>query len=52
MTTATLLTMLVVPVFYTLFDDLRAHLGQSLAWGAARGRRRDAAATGAAGTPA
>ena len=36
---ATLLTLLAVPVFYTLFDDLRAHLGRSLAWGAARAAR-------------
>jgi len=56
MTVATLLTLLVVPVFYTLFDDLRAHLGQSLAWGASRGKRHDgrapAAEAGEAGTPA
>ena len=39
-TVATLLTLLAVPVFYTLFDDLRAHLGQTLAWGAARAARR------------
>ena len=41
---ATLLTLLAVPVFYTLFDDLRAHIGSSLAWGAARGARRRAKA--------
>ncbi|HVS03453.1 MAG TPA: efflux RND transporter permease subunit, partial [Thermoanaerobaculia bacterium] len=43
--TATLLTLLVVPVFYTLFDDLRAHLSGSLAWSRARATRRRAAAT-------
>lgn len=36
MTVATLLTLLVVPVFYTLFDDLRSYLGKAMAWGAAR----------------
>jgi HAE1 family hydrophobic/amphiphilic exporter-1 len=36
MIVATLLTLLVVPVFYTLFDDLRAYLGKTMAWGAAR----------------
>jgi HAE1 family hydrophobic/amphiphilic exporter-1 len=42
---ATLLTLLVVPVFYTLFDDLGAHLGRTIAWGKARsGRRRAEAA--------
>src|SRR5688572_12797186 len=39
MTVATLLTLLVVPVFYTLFDDLRSYLGKAMAWGAARGLR-------------
>ena len=40
MATATLLTLLVVPVFYTLFDDLRAYIGKTLAWGKTRGFRR------------
>lgn len=48
MTVATLLTLLVVPVFYTLFDDLGAHLGRALAWGAARRGRRRGAGTAAA----
>lgn len=43
MATATLLTLLVVPIFYTLFDDLASHLGASLAWGKARAARRAAA---------
>ena len=30
MTTATFLTLLVVPVFYTLFDDLRVFAGATL----------------------
>ena len=49
MTVATLFTLLVVPVFYTLFDDLRSHLGNAMAWGAARAAPR---AERAAGTPA
>lgn len=48
MTVATLLTLLVVPVFYTLFDDLGAHLSRALAWGAARGKRRLEARAGSA----
>jgi HAE1 family hydrophobic/amphiphilic exporter-1 len=43
MTTATLLTLLVVPVFYTLFDDTRAAVTAALR----RGRRRPAAAPAA-----
>ncbi len=42
MTTATLLTLLVVPVFYTLFDDLRTTLAGNAAWIAPRLRRRRA----------
>jgi HAE1 family hydrophobic/amphiphilic exporter-1 len=30
MTTATLLTLLIVPVFYSLFDDARAAVGRAL----------------------
>jgi HAE1 family hydrophobic/amphiphilic exporter-1 len=52
MATATLLTLLVVPLFYTLFDDLAAHLGRVVAWGKGRGARRDAAAAENAGEPA
>jgi HAE1 family hydrophobic/amphiphilic exporter-1 len=43
---ATLLTLLAVPVFYTLFDDLRTHIAGSMAWGAARAARRRARAKG------
>ena len=39
MTTATLLTLLVVPVFYTFFDDLRETLVGTIGWGRGRGRR-------------
>jgi HAE1 family hydrophobic/amphiphilic exporter-1 len=48
MTTATLLTLLVVPVFYTLFDDLRSSVGAVVAWilGLFGRRRRAAAASG------
>jgi len=42
MTTATLLTLLVVPVFYTLFDDARAAF--AAAW--MRPERSDAAPVG------
>jgi HAE1 family hydrophobic/amphiphilic exporter-1 len=41
MTTATLLTLLVVPVFYTFFDDVRSVVGASLS--RAMGRRRKVA---------
>jgi HAE1 family hydrophobic/amphiphilic exporter-1 len=37
--TATLLTLLVVPIFYTLFDDLREYLVGLLAWGRRRAPR-------------
>lgn len=40
MTTATLLTLLVVPVFYTLFDDLRVAVARAAGWlGGLAGRR-------------
>jgi hydrophobic/amphiphilic exporter-1 (mainly G- bacteria), HAE1 family len=42
---ATLLTLLVVPVFYTLFDDLRAYLSGLLGWLGAKGSRTAGAAT-------
>jgi hydrophobic/amphiphilic exporter-1 (mainly G- bacteria), HAE1 family len=38
MTTATLLTLLVVPIFYTLFDDLRRTLAAIGAWALGRAR--------------
>jgi HAE1 family hydrophobic/amphiphilic exporter-1 len=40
MTTATLLTLLVVPVFYTLFDDLRLSTAGAAGWLAGLVRRR------------
>jgi hypothetical protein len=40
MTVATLLTLLVVPVFYTLFDDLRAHRDLARTLRAGAGSRR------------
>ena len=43
MTTATLLTLLVVPVFYTFFDDARAAVSGVVKQ--AMGKRRKAAAT-------
>jgi HAE1 family hydrophobic/amphiphilic exporter-1 len=43
MSTATVLTLLVVPVFYTLFDDAREAFGRALK-GALKGGRRTAAA--------
>ncbi|HSM15257.1 MAG TPA: efflux RND transporter permease subunit [Thermoanaerobaculia bacterium] len=47
MTTATLLTLLVVPVFYTLFDDLRLSVtglvGRLVAWFGRRGRAAESA---------
>jgi hydrophobic/amphiphilic exporter-1 (mainly G- bacteria), HAE1 family len=36
--TATLLTLLVVPIFYTLFDDLRRYFAGAAGWLGARGR--------------
>ncbi len=47
MTTATLLTLLVVPIFYTLFDDLREAVGEGAGWlgGLARRRRPHRAVT-------
>ncbi len=48
MTTATLLTLLVVPVTYTLFDDLRGLLGRLVA----RASGTPAAGSPAAGSPA
>jgi HAE1 family hydrophobic/amphiphilic exporter-1 len=44
MTTATLLTLLVVPVFYTLFDDLRHAVAGFAGWLAGLARRRPRAA--------
>ena len=41
MTSATLLTLLVVPVFYTLFEDLRDAVTQAAARGLARRKARD-----------
>ncbi|MDX1631144.1 MAG: efflux RND transporter permease subunit, partial [Thermoanaerobaculia bacterium] len=38
--TATLLTLLVVPIFYTLFDDLREYLFGLLAWNRSRATAR------------
>jgi HAE1 family hydrophobic/amphiphilic exporter-1 len=49
MTTATLLTLLVVPVFYTFFDDLRAVLVSTLQRLVTREQR--APATPAVGEP-
>jgi hypothetical protein len=49
MTTATLLTLLVVPVFYTFFDDLRAALESTLQRLVTREQR--APATSAVGEP-
>ena len=46
MTTATLLTLLVVPVFYTLFDDARDAVTAALQ----RGKRRRKAAAAPAAT--
>jgi HAE1 family hydrophobic/amphiphilic exporter-1 len=40
MTTATLLTLLVVPIFYTLFDDLREAVGEGAGWLGGLVRRR------------
>ncbi len=40
MTTATLLTLLVVPIFYTLFDDLRHAVADGAGWVAGLVRRR------------
>jgi len=40
MTTATLLTLLVVPVFYTLFDDLRVAVARAAGWLGGLTRRR------------
>lgn len=45
MTTATLLTLLVVPIFYTLFDDLRHAVADGAGWlGAIAKRRRRSSA--------
>jgi len=44
MTTATLLTLLVVPIFYTLFDDLRHAVADAAGWLAGLARRRRAPA--------
>ena len=43
LTTATLLTLLVVPVFYTLFDDARVIVASAARW-AIGGRSRPAPA--------
>jgi len=48
MTTATLLTLLVVPIFYTLFDDLRHAVADGAGWLAGIARRRSASARDAA----
>ncbi|GMU64677.1 MAG: acriflavin resistance protein [Acidobacteriota bacterium] len=48
MTTATLLTLLVVPVFYTLFDDLRHAVADFVTWLVGFARRRPRAETGEA----
>jgi HAE1 family hydrophobic/amphiphilic exporter-1 len=40
LTTATLLTLLVVPVFYTLFDDARMMVTRGVHWGVSRGQRQ------------
>jgi HAE1 family hydrophobic/amphiphilic exporter-1 len=40
MATATLLTLLVIPVFYTFFDDVRTAFGAALKRVVLRGRRR------------
>jgi HAE1 family hydrophobic/amphiphilic exporter-1 len=48
MTTATLLTLLVVPVFYTLFDDLRLAVAGFAGWLAGLARRRPRTAGGKA----
>jgi HAE1 family hydrophobic/amphiphilic exporter-1 len=48
MSTATLLTLLVVPVFYTLFDDLRSSASSTVGWLVARAR----ALPGLRGAPA
>jgi len=40
MTTATLLTLLVVPIFYTLFDDLRNAVADGAGWLGALAKRR------------
>jgi hypothetical protein len=45
MTTATLLTLLIVPVFYSLFDDARAAVGRAI-----RGRRAAVVVAGPAAT--
>jgi len=50
MTTATLLTLLVVPVFYTLFDDAREAFGRALRRIMGTGKGRKAAAPEGAGT--
>lgn len=47
LTTSTLLTLLVIPVFYTFFDDLRAAMTRAFSQGAAVGRRRGGGAVGA-----
>jgi HAE1 family hydrophobic/amphiphilic exporter-1 len=43
MTTATALTLLIVPVFYSFFDDLRLSFGAALRRVAVRGGRKDVA---------
>jgi HAE1 family hydrophobic/amphiphilic exporter-1 len=48
LTTATLLTLLVVPIFYTLFDDARTSVVGAVRWGVSRGRREKPSITGAA----
>ena len=48
LTTATLLTLLVVPIFYTFFDDLRATVGATLK----RALKRGAASEGESAAPA
>jgi len=48
MTTATLLTLLVVPIFYTFFDDIRGAFGWALQKGWRRRTTREAEPTGGA----
>ncbi len=48
MTTATLLTLLVVPVFYTFFDDARAAVSGMVKQALGKRRAKTAAAEGAA----
>ena len=51
MTTATLLTLLVVPIFYTFFDDLGIKLGGTVRWARGRHDPRTAPGLAASGKP-